>query len=116
MRRPFSFVRCRGQPGSAGAQAVLGLDVAARLPVPRIAIANKKESVVFIRLQVELIFSEVFVYRRLAPPLMGDPRSADYWWSLERLAERRLWFLIRECAVHCANTLCRNDRCRHMGL
>src|SRR5437016_14612857 len=38
---------------------------------------------------------------------MGDPRSADYWWSLERLAERILWFLIRECAqctaqIHCA--------------
>src|SRR5438874_12764259 len=91
--------------------------MAARLPVPRIAIANKKESVVFIRLRVELIFSEVLCvgvsrHRRWVTRRLG--RLLVIIGTVSR--RRRLWFLIRECAMHCANTLCRNDRCQHMGL
>src|SRR6266513_4443837 len=61
MRRPCSFVRFRGQPGSAGAPAALGLDLAARLPVASVLMASRSVIVVFIlESEFELFFLNLF--------------------------------------------------------
>src|SRR5207248_5211194 len=104
MRRPCSFVRSRGQPGSAGAPAALGLDLAARLPVASVLMASRSVIVVFI---LESEFELFFL--NLLPATPSATAAVDTLLALKVASARRR---ARQIFHGCSDW--QHHSCRHL--